>query len=66
MKRLKGRSARKLLQEYTHLKKRYWGGHFWAIGYGAWTVGNITDELLQNYLDHHKTDPNNNDNFILE
>jgi putative transposase len=35
VRRLKGRSARKLLQEYPHLKKRYWGGHFWGIGYGS-------------------------------
>lgn len=66
VKRLKGRSSRKLLQEYPHLKKRYWGGHFWGIGYGAWSVGNITDELLQAYLDHHKDHPNANENFILE
>ena len=66
VKRLKGRSSRKLLQEYPHLKKRYWGGHFWGIGYGAWSVGNITDELLQAYLDHHKDHPNGDENFILE
>lgn len=66
VKRLKGRSSRKLLQEYPHLKKRYWGGHFWGIGYGAWTVGNITDEVLQAYLDHHREHPNGDENFILE
>jgi putative transposase len=35
IKRLKGRSSRKLQQEFTELKKRYWGRHFWAIGYGC-------------------------------
>ena len=65
-KRLKGRSARKLLQEYPHLKKRYWGGHFWGIGYGCWSVGNLTDEMLQEYLNHHGDNPNSNENFILE
>lgn len=66
IKRLKGRSSRKLLQEYPHLKKRYWSGHFWGIGYGCWSVGNLTDELLQEYLDHHKESPNGDENFILE
>lgn len=66
VKRIKGRSARKLLQEYPHLKKRYWGGHFWSIGYGCWSVGNITQELLEEYLEHHNNGPNSNDNFILE
>ena len=65
-KRLKGRSARKLLQEYPHLKKRYWGGHFWGIGYDCWSVGNLTDEMLQEYLNHHGDNPNSNENFILE
>ena len=66
IRRLKGRSARKLLQEFPHLKKRYWGGHLWGIGYGCWSVGNITEELLQEYLNHHKDDSNGNENFILE
>jgi len=44
VKRLKGRTFRMLQREYPSLKKRYWGGkHFWAIGYGAWSVGDITE-----------------------
>jgi putative transposase len=67
VKRLKGRSSRLLLDEFAELKKRYWGSHLWAVGYGAWSVGNITDEMLQEYLEHHKQHPNENtDNFILE
>ena len=66
LKRLKGRSAKMLLVEYSELKKRYWGGHLWGIGYGAWSTGNITDEMIQQYLDHHKEGPNSNQNFILE
>ena len=66
MKRLKGRSAKLLLSEYTELKKRYWGGHLWGIGYGAWSTGNITDETIQQYLEHHKEGPNSDQNFILE
>ena len=66
LKRLKGRSAKILLMEYSELKKRYWGGHLWGIGYGAWSTGNITDEMVQKYLDHHKEGPNSDQNFILE
>ncbi len=66
VKRLKGRSAKILLLEYTELKKRYWGGHLWGIGYGAWSTGNITDEMIQEYLSHHKDGPNSDQNFILE
>ncbi|KAF5035135.1 IS200/IS605 family transposase ISDra9 [anaerobic digester metagenome] len=66
VRRIKGRSARMLLQEYSELKKRYWGGHFWAIGYGGWSSGNITDEMVNNYLEHHRDNPNGDENFILE
>ena len=40
VKRLKGRSARLLLDEFSELKRRYWGQHLWGIGYGAWSSGN--------------------------
>ena len=66
VRRLKGRSARKILQEFPHVKKRYWGGHFWGIGYGCWSVGSLTEDALQHYLEHHRQNPNGDSNFILE
>jgi putative transposase len=67
VKLLKGRSSRKLQMEFPDLKKRYWGRHFWAIGFGCWSTGNITDEMVDEYLEHHRspTDQSNSD-FILE
>ena len=67
VKRLKGRSSRILQMEFPHIKKRYWGKHFWAIGYGVWSTGVITDEMVQEYLEHHKDDSNKDyGNMILE
>ena len=67
MRRIKGRTGRKLLMEYPELKRRYWGGHHWAIGFGAWSSGNITKEMINKYLEHHhRTEPNGNEQFILE
>ena len=66
VKRLKGRSARLMLDEFSELKRRYWGQHLWGIGYGAWSTGNITDAMVQEYLAHHKEGPNSDQNFILE
>ena len=67
IRKIKGRTARKLLLEFPQLKKRYWGGHLWAIGFGAWTTGNITQELIDEYLEHHRQQPNRSDDtFILE
>lgn len=67
VKRLKGRTSRRLQEEFRDLRRRYWGKHFWAIGYGAWSSGNITDELVAEYLEHHRH-PSNREtgNFILE
>jgi putative transposase len=67
MRRIKGRTSRMLQREYLELEKKYWGRHFWAIGYGAWSTGNITEELVQEYLEHHRN-PSNEDreNFMLE
>ena len=67
VKRLKGRTSRRIQEEFPELRKRYWGRHFWAIGYGVWSTGNITDEMVQEYLEHHRSPSNeSNDNFILE
>lgn len=66
VKRLKGRSAKILLEEFPELRRRFYGGHLWSIGYGVWSSGNITDEMIQHYLDHHKDGPNSDQNFILE
>ena len=39
----------------------------WGIGYGAWSAGNITDDLIQEYLEHHQDRPNEDaENFMLE
>lgn len=67
VKKLKGRSSRMLQQEFPNLNKQYWGRHFWAVGYGAWSTGKITDEMVQEYLEHHKDKPNSEKgNWILE
>jgi len=65
-RRLKGRSSRKLMDEFPHLRKSYWGKHFWSIGYGAWSTGNLTQEMVDEYLSHHGDKPNGPDKFILE
>ena len=67
VKRLKGRTSIMLQKEFPELGKKYWGRHFWAIGFGAWSTGNITDEMVQEYLEHHKDKPNTQvGNWIME
>jgi putative transposase len=67
VKLMKGRSSRKLQLEFPELKNRYLGRHFWAIGFGCWSTGNITDDMVNQYLEHHRNPNQNvNDNFIIE
>lgn len=55
VQRAKGRSSRKVQQEFPELGKRYWGRHFWARGYFCTTSGNITSDIIHNYLENHNT-----------
>ncbi len=67
VKKLKGRTSRLLQVEFPSLKKKYWGQHFWTVGYGAWSTGQITDEMVQEYLEHHRDKPNTESgNWIFE
>lgn len=50
MQYLKGRSSRLLQDEFLELKKRYWGQHLWSRGYFCATVGNVTEEIIRNYI----------------
>ena len=65
MRRSKGRSSSKLCEEFPLLKKRSWGRHCWARGYVCATVGQMTDEMIIEYLEHH-FEPNPSDNFRTE
>lgn len=57
VRRAKGRSSRKIQQEFEHIRKRYWGQRFWARGYFSTTSGNITDTVILNYLNNHIPPP---------
>ena len=50
MQRLKGVSSRKLLQENQGLRKEFWGRHLWARGYFAVSSGNVTDDVIAEYI----------------
>ena len=65
MRRVKGRTSRKIFAEFPHVKKRYWGRHFWARGYFYVTAGELTKQMINEYLAHHfERDPN--DGFEVE
>ena len=37
----------------------------WSTGFGCWSTGNITDEIVNEYLEYHrKPDDHDESNFI--
>ncbi len=63
---LKGTSSRIMLEEFAHLRKQFWGRHFWARGYMAISSGNITDEVIQQYIDEQEGEPIDDDQFLID
>lgn len=68
VKQAKGRSSRQVPQEFPELRKRYWGRHFWARGYFSAMSGNVTDDIINQYIDNHSQahDPQNANRIRLE
>src|SRR3981081_377230 len=54
VRRVKGRSSHRAQMEFPDLRKRYWGRHFWARGYFWTTSGNLTDDVILQYLRDHE------------
>jgi len=51
VQRLKGKSSRKLMSEYRRIARQFWGRHLWARGYFAASSGNVTDEIIAQYIE---------------
>jgi putative transposase len=51
VKRLKGRSSRRMMEEYGEIRQAFWGRHMWARGYFGGSTGNVTDEIIADYIE---------------
>jgi len=58
---LKGKSSYKLLSENKDLSKLFWGRHLWGRGYFVATSGNITDEIILEYIKNQDNNESNDD-----
>ena len=65
MQWLKGISSRILLSEFAHLRKQFWGRHLWARDYLAVSSGNVTDEMIQQYIEDQEGEPIVDDSRFL-
>lgn len=63
---IKGYSSRKLQMEYKELNKIYWGNHMWARGYFVASSGNVTDDIIAEYImNQDKIENIKTDNFSV-
>jgi hypothetical protein len=53
---IKGRSSRRLQEEFPNLRNRYWGQHLWARGYFCATVGPVDEETIKAYIENQRWD----------
>ncbi len=67
MQYIKGKTSRKLMMEFRHLNRQFWGRHMWARGYFVATSGNVTDEVIQEYIRLQGQEaPKDGENFQVE
>ena len=38
------------MMEFKHVQKQFWGRHLWARGYFVASSGNVTDEVIEEYI----------------
>ena len=50
MQAIKGKTSHHLLQDHRKLRADFWGRHLWARGYFACSSGNVTDEVIAEYI----------------
>lgn len=53
---LKGHSSRKIREKYKDfLKDKLWGDSFWSPSYFLATTGNVTIDILKEYIENQRT-----------
>ena len=49
--------------EDRNLQKQYWGQHLWGRGYFVASSGNVTDEMIKEYIENQ--DVEKDDDFRI-
>ena len=63
---IKGYTSHKLQAEYKELNRQFWGKHLWARGYFVASSGNVTDEIIVQYIAEQDISENQKtDNFQI-
>ena len=66
MQAIKGKTSYKMLSESEKFRKIFWGRHLWARGYFVASSGNVTDEIIAQYIeDQDKIENARDDDFKI-
>ena len=65
MQAVKGKTSHHLLQDHRRLRKEFWGRHLWARGYFVASSGNVTDQVIQEYIDNQGAGPQDDERFQI-
>ncbi|HJF86747.1 MAG TPA: IS200/IS605 family transposase [Companilactobacillus farciminis] len=55
VKSFKGTSARMWFKKYPETKSQLWGGHLWSPSYFMSTLGNVSKEIVTEYIENQVT-----------
>ena len=56
VKNLKGASARIWFKQYPETKQLLWGGHLWSPSYYMGTLGDMSKEVVEKYIESQYTE----------
>jgi putative transposase len=65
MQAIKGKTSHHLLMDSRKLRAAFWGRHLWARGYFIATSGNVTDEMIAEYIANQGAEPQDDDRFKI-
>ena len=58
---LKGKSSYKMMIENKQFSREFWGRHVWGRGYFVASSGNITDEVIMEYIENQDNEKKDED-----
>ena len=53
VQKVKGKTSYKMQREFQALRKQYWAQRMGARGYFACSTGNMSDEMIRQYIEKH-------------
>ena len=66
MNAIKGWTSHRLMRDFRTLNRTFWGRHLWARGYFVATSGNVTDEVIMQYIADQDVEPEDADFKVTE